>query len=83
MGDECFNVSGSPNGFNVANCPVGLYTSSSGCSEFGGLGSLGLSGLAASSQFGAFPGKNAHNAVVDTVNKAVIKLNKVLLLLVC
>ncbi|XP_030614359.1 bromodomain adjacent to zinc finger domain protein 2B isoform X2 [Archocentrus centrarchus] len=55
MGDECSNISGSPNGFNLANCPVGLYTSSSGCSEFGGLGSLGLSALAAPSQFGSFP----------------------------
>uniref|UniRef100_A0A4W6FVB0 Bromodomain adjacent to zinc finger domain 2B n=1 Tax=Lates calcarifer TaxID=8187 RepID=A0A4W6FVB0_LATCA len=56
MGDECLNTSGSSNGFPVVSHPAfGLYTSSSGRSEFGGLGSLGLSALAAHSQFGTFP----------------------------
>nr|XP_040058495.1 bromodomain adjacent to zinc finger domain protein 2B isoform X2 [Gasterosteus aculeatus aculeatus] len=55
-GDERLNVSGSSNGFPVVSHPAfGLYTSSSGRSEFGGLGSLGLSALAAHSQFGTFP----------------------------
>nr|XP_046259422.1 bromodomain adjacent to zinc finger domain protein 2B-like isoform X2 [Scatophagus argus] len=55
-GDEHLNMSGSANGFPVISHPAfGLYTSSSGRSEFGGLGSLGLSALAAHSQFGTFP----------------------------
>lgn len=49
-------MSGSSNGFPLVSRPAfGLYTSSSGRSEFGGLGSLGLSALAAHSQFGTFP----------------------------
>ncbi|KAM3607451.1 uncharacterized protein V6R79_008004 [Siganus canaliculatus] len=44
------------NGFSLVGPPAfGLYTSSTGHSEFGGLGSLGLSALAAHSQTGAFP----------------------------
>ncbi|KAL6100758.1 baz2b [Pungitius sinensis] len=55
-GDERLNISGSSNGFPLVSHPAfGLYTSSSGRSEFGGLGSLGLSALAAHSQFGTFP----------------------------
>ncbi|XP_031714189.1 bromodomain adjacent to zinc finger domain protein 2B-like isoform X2 [Anarrhichthys ocellatus] len=55
-GDERSNISGSSNGFPLVSHPAfGLYTSSSGRSEFGGLGSLGLSALAAHSQFGTFP----------------------------
>uniref|UniRef100_A0A671YUK9 Bromodomain adjacent to zinc finger domain 2B n=1 Tax=Sparus aurata TaxID=8175 RepID=A0A671YUK9_SPAAU len=55
-GDERLIMSGSPNGFPSVSRPAfGLYTSSSGRPEFGGLGSLGLSALAAHSQFGAFP----------------------------
>ncbi|XP_028446630.1 bromodomain adjacent to zinc finger domain protein 2B isoform X6 [Perca flavescens] len=55
-GDERLNMSGSSNGFPLVSHPAfGLYTSSSGRSEFGGLGSLGLSALAAHSQFGTFP----------------------------
>uniref|UniRef100_A0A671YXZ5 Bromodomain adjacent to zinc finger domain 2B n=1 Tax=Sparus aurata TaxID=8175 RepID=A0A671YXZ5_SPAAU len=57
-GDERLIMSGSPNGFPSVSRPAfGLYTSSSGRPEFGGLGSLGLSALAAHSQFGAFPGR--------------------------
>uniref|UniRef100_A0A669BL35 Bromodomain adjacent to zinc finger domain 2B n=1 Tax=Oreochromis niloticus TaxID=8128 RepID=A0A669BL35_ORENI len=44
-----------PNGLNLANSPVALNASSSSCSEFGGLGCLGLSALAAPSQLGTFP----------------------------
>ncbi|XP_059199016.1 bromodomain adjacent to zinc finger domain protein 2B-like [Centropristis striata] len=55
-GDERLNMSGSSNGFPLVSSPAfGLYTSSSGRSDFGGLGTLGLSALAAHSQFGAFP----------------------------
>ncbi|XP_034742358.1 bromodomain adjacent to zinc finger domain protein 2B isoform X3 [Etheostoma cragini] len=55
-GDERLNMSGSSNGFPLVTQPAfGLYTLSSGRSEFGGLGSLGLSALAAHSQFGTFP----------------------------
>ncbi|XP_028991601.1 bromodomain adjacent to zinc finger domain protein 2B isoform X2 [Betta splendens] len=51
--NEHFNTSGS---FPLMNHPdLGLYTSTSGHSEFGGLGSLGLSSMAAFSQFGTFP----------------------------
>ncbi|XP_053184463.1 bromodomain adjacent to zinc finger domain protein 2B-like [Scomber japonicus] len=55
-GDERLNMSGSSNAFPLISRPAfGLYTSSSGRSEFGGLGSLGLSALAAHPQFGTFP----------------------------
>ncbi|XP_044221779.1 bromodomain adjacent to zinc finger domain protein 2B isoform X1 [Thunnus albacares] len=55
-GDERLNISGSSNAFPLISRPAfGLYTSSSGRSEFGGLGSLGLSALAAHPQFGTFP----------------------------
>ncbi|XP_069558573.1 bromodomain adjacent to zinc finger domain protein 2B-like isoform X2 [Brachyistius frenatus] len=55
-GDERLNMSGSFNGLNLISRPAfGLYASGSGPSEFGGLGSLGLSALAAHSQFGTFP----------------------------
>ncbi|XP_072253218.1 bromodomain adjacent to zinc finger domain protein 2B isoform X3 [Leuresthes tenuis] len=47
MADERSNMCLSP--------AFGLYTSHSGHSEFGGLGSLGLSTLAAHSQFGRIP----------------------------
>lgn len=58
-GDERLNMSGSSNGFPLISRPAfGLYSSSSGRSEFGGLGSLGLSALAAHSQFGTFPGRS-------------------------
>lgn len=59
MEDECVNMSVSPNGLNLANSPVVLNASSSSCSEFGGLGCLGLSALAAPSQLGTFPGNDA------------------------
>uniref|UniRef100_A0A7N8WZP9 Bromodomain adjacent to zinc finger domain 2B n=1 Tax=Mastacembelus armatus TaxID=205130 RepID=A0A7N8WZP9_9TELE len=60
MGDERLNMSGNSSGFALVSHPAfGIYTSSSGCSEFGGLGSLGLSALAPHSQFGTFPGKEA------------------------
>ncbi|XP_047457043.1 bromodomain adjacent to zinc finger domain protein 2B isoform X3 [Mugil cephalus] len=50
------NTPDGSNGFNSISHPAfGLYASSSGRSEFGGLGSLGLSALAAQSQFGTFP----------------------------
>ncbi|KAJ4932896.1 hypothetical protein JOQ06_029734 [Pogonophryne albipinna] len=55
-GEERLSMSGSSNGFPLVSHPAfGLFASSSGRSEFGGLGSLGLSALAAHSQFGAFP----------------------------
>ncbi|XP_042350299.1 bromodomain adjacent to zinc finger domain protein 2B-like isoform X2 [Plectropomus leopardus] len=55
-GDDRVNMSGSSNGFPLVSHPAfGLYTSSPGRSEFGGLGSLGLSALAAHSQFSTFP----------------------------
>ncbi|KAK1902813.1 Bromodomain adjacent to zinc finger domain protein 2B [Dissostichus eleginoides] len=55
-GEEHLSMSGSSNGFPLVSHPAfGLFASSSGRSEFGGLGSLGLSALAAHSQFGAFP----------------------------
>uniref|UniRef100_A0A672IA54 DDT domain-containing protein n=1 Tax=Salarias fasciatus TaxID=181472 RepID=A0A672IA54_SALFA len=58
--DERVNLSGTSNGFSLAGHPAfGLYTSGSGRSEFGGLGSLGLSAMAAHSQFAAFPGEKA------------------------
>lgn len=61
-------MSGSPNGFPSVSRPAfGLYTSSSGRPEFGGLGSLGLSALAAHSQFGAFPGRC--NLFVSFINR--------------
>ncbi|XP_041858352.1 bromodomain adjacent to zinc finger domain protein 2B isoform X2 [Melanotaenia boesemani] len=46
-GDERSNISVNP--------AFGHHTSSSSCLEFGGLGSLGLSTLAAQPQFGIFP----------------------------
>ncbi|XP_026231800.1 bromodomain adjacent to zinc finger domain protein 2B isoform X3 [Anabas testudineus] len=54
---ERSNTSGSSNSFPIISHPaLGLYTSNSGLrSEFGGLGTLGVSSLAAHSQFGAFP----------------------------
>ncbi|KAF0026480.1 hypothetical protein F2P81_021217 [Scophthalmus maximus] len=56
-GDECLNTSGKSNSFPFVSHPAfGLYSSSSGRSEFGGLGRLGLSAFAAHPQFGAFPG---------------------------
>uniref|UniRef100_A0A8D3AJX5 Bromodomain adjacent to zinc finger domain 2B n=1 Tax=Scophthalmus maximus TaxID=52904 RepID=A0A8D3AJX5_SCOMX len=55
-GDECLNTSGKSNSFPFVSHPAfGLYSSSSGRSEFGGLGRLGLSAFAAHPQFGAFP----------------------------
>ncbi|XP_045062498.1 bromodomain adjacent to zinc finger domain protein 2B-like isoform X3 [Coregonus clupeaformis] len=56
-GDQHFNMSTVSSAFPVINHPAfGLYTTSSGRSEFGGLGSLGVSAaLAAHSQLGAFP----------------------------
>lgn len=55
--NEHFNTSGSSNTFPLINHPdLGLYTSCSSHSEFGGLGSLGLSSMAAFSRFGTFPG---------------------------
>ncbi|CAB1328440.1 unnamed protein product, partial [Coregonus sp. 'balchen'] len=56
-GDQHFNMSTVSSAFPVVNHPAfGLYTTSSGRSEFGGLGSLGVSAaLAAHSQLGAFP----------------------------
>ncbi|XP_045560414.1 bromodomain adjacent to zinc finger domain protein 2B isoform X16 [Salmo salar] len=57
-GDHHFNMSTVSSAFPIFNHPAfGLYTTSSGHSEFGGLGSLGMSAaLAAHSQLGAFPG---------------------------
>uniref|UniRef100_A0A4W5KJ92 Bromodomain adjacent to zinc finger domain 2B n=1 Tax=Hucho hucho TaxID=62062 RepID=A0A4W5KJ92_9TELE len=56
-GDHHFNMSTVSSAFPIFNHPAfGLYTTSSGHSEFGGLGSLGMSAaLAAHSQLGAFP----------------------------
>ncbi|KAK5861207.1 hypothetical protein PBY51_022621 [Eleginops maclovinus] len=55
-GEERLSMSGSSNGFPLVSHPAfGFYASSPGRSEFGGLGSLGLSALAAHSQFGSFP----------------------------
>ncbi|XP_028249800.1 bromodomain adjacent to zinc finger domain protein 2B-like isoform X2 [Parambassis ranga] len=54
--NERSEISGSSNDFNLGSHPAfGLHKSGSGCSEFGGLGSLGLSALGTHSQFGAFP----------------------------
>ncbi|XP_070293806.1 bromodomain adjacent to zinc finger domain protein 2B isoform X10 [Salvelinus sp. IW2-2015] len=60
-GDHHFNMSTVSSAFPIFNHPAfGLYTTSSGHSEFGGLGSLGMSAaLAAHSQLGAFPGMGA------------------------
>ncbi|XP_024260277.2 bromodomain adjacent to zinc finger domain protein 2B isoform X11 [Oncorhynchus tshawytscha] len=60
-GDQHFNMSTVSSAFPIVNHPAfGLYTTSSGRSEFGGLGSLGMSAaLAAHSQLGAFPGMAA------------------------
>ncbi|KAK6292646.1 hypothetical protein J4Q44_G00372300 [Coregonus suidteri] len=60
-GDHHFNMSTVSSAFPITNHPAfGLYTTSSGHSEFGGLGSLGMSAvLAAHSQLGAFPGMGA------------------------
>ncbi|XP_047198533.1 bromodomain adjacent to zinc finger domain protein 2B isoform X3 [Hippoglossus stenolepis] len=55
-GDACLNTYGKSNSFPlVAHPAFGLYASSLGRSEFGGLGSLGLSAFAAHPQFGTFP----------------------------
>uniref|UniRef100_A0AAY5K523 Bromodomain adjacent to zinc finger domain 2B n=1 Tax=Esox lucius TaxID=8010 RepID=A0AAY5K523_ESOLU len=56
-GDQHFNMSTVSSAFPIVNHPAfGLCTSSSGRSEFGGLGSLGMSAsLAAHSQLGGFP----------------------------
>uniref|UniRef100_A0A8C7V937 Bromodomain adjacent to zinc finger domain 2B n=1 Tax=Oncorhynchus mykiss TaxID=8022 RepID=A0A8C7V937_ONCMY len=56
-GDQHLNMSTVSSAFPIVNHPAfGLYTTSSGRSEFGGLGSLGMSAaLAAHSQLGAFP----------------------------
>uniref|UniRef100_A0A8C7TUS9 Bromodomain adjacent to zinc finger domain 2B n=1 Tax=Oncorhynchus mykiss TaxID=8022 RepID=A0A8C7TUS9_ONCMY len=56
-GDHHFNMSTVSSAFPIFNHPAfGLYTTSSGHSEFGGLGSLGMSAaLAAHSQLGPFP----------------------------
>lgn len=63
--DERLNTSGSSNSFPLNSHPdLGLYTSSSRHSEYGGLGSLGVSSLAAHSYFGTFPGKKAQGAVL-------------------
>lgn len=62
--DETLNTSGSTSSFPLVSHPAfGLYTSPSRHCEFGGFGSLGLSSLAAHSQFGTFPGKKPHGAV--------------------
>ncbi|KAM3861958.1 bromodomain adjacent to zinc finger domain protein 2B-like [Diretmus argenteus] len=55
--DQQFNISGISNAFPLVSHPAfGLYMTSSGRSEFGGLGTLGVSAaLAAHSQFGTFP----------------------------
>uniref|UniRef100_A0A7N6A722 Bromodomain adjacent to zinc finger domain 2B n=1 Tax=Anabas testudineus TaxID=64144 RepID=A0A7N6A722_ANATE len=62
---ERSNTSGSSNSFPIISHPaLGLYTSNSGLrSEFGGLGTLGVSSLAAHSQFGAFPGKGRETRI--------------------
>ncbi|XP_062257957.1 bromodomain adjacent to zinc finger domain protein 2B-like isoform X1 [Platichthys flesus] len=55
-GDACLNPSGEPNSFPlVAHPAFGLFPPSLGQSQFGGLGSLGLSAFAANPQFGTFP----------------------------
>uniref|UniRef100_A0A668AMJ3 Bromodomain adjacent to zinc finger domain 2B n=1 Tax=Myripristis murdjan TaxID=586833 RepID=A0A668AMJ3_9TELE len=56
-GDQHFNMSGISSAFPLTSHPAfGLCTTSSGRSEFGGLGTLGVSAaLAAHSQFGSFP----------------------------
>ncbi|KAG2459178.1 BAZ2B protein, partial [Polypterus senegalus] len=56
-GDQPFNLSTVSSAFPMVNHPAfGLYTTSSGRSEFGGLGTLGAStALAAHSQLGPFP----------------------------
>ncbi|CAJ1079290.1 bromodomain adjacent to zinc finger domain protein 2B isoform X1 [Xyrichtys novacula] len=55
-GDKYLNLPTCSNGSPLVTHPAfGLYTSNSGGSEFGGLGSLGLSALAAHSQFGTIP----------------------------
>ncbi|MFT7808569.1 bromodomain adjacent to zinc finger domain protein 2B isoform X1 [Arapaima gigas] len=55
--DQPFSMSSVSSAFPLMNHPAfGLYTTSSGRSEFGGLGMLGVSAaLAAHSQLGAFP----------------------------
>uniref|UniRef100_A0A8C9W4P5 Bromodomain adjacent to zinc finger domain 2B n=1 Tax=Scleropages formosus TaxID=113540 RepID=A0A8C9W4P5_SCLFO len=59
--EQPFGVSGASSAFPFVGHPAfGLYTASTGCSEFGGLGNLGTLGvtpaLAAHPQLGAFPG---------------------------
>uniref|UniRef100_A0A8C9WA86 Bromodomain adjacent to zinc finger domain 2B n=2 Tax=Scleropages formosus TaxID=113540 RepID=A0A8C9WA86_SCLFO len=58
--EQPFGVSGASSAFPFVGHPAfGLYTASTGCSEFGGLGNLGTLGvtpaLAAHPQLGAFP----------------------------
>nr|XP_020450350.1 bromodomain adjacent to zinc finger domain protein 2B-like isoform X3 [Monopterus albus] len=61
MRDEHLNTSGSSHAFpSVSHPAFGLYTSTSGRSEFGGLGSLSLSALAARSQFDWWRASEAH-----------------------
>nr|XP_015214187.1 PREDICTED: bromodomain adjacent to zinc finger domain protein 2B isoform X4 [Lepisosteus oculatus]XP_015214188.1 PREDICTED: bromodomain adjacent to zinc finger domain protein 2B isoform X4 [Lepisosteus oculatus]XP_015214189.1 PREDICTED: bromodomain adjacent to zinc finger domain protein 2B isoform X4 [Lepisosteus oculatus]XP_015214190.1 PREDICTED: bromodomain adjacent to zinc finger domain protein 2B isoform X4 [Lepisosteus oculatus] len=56
-GDQSFNLSTVSSAFPMVNHPAfGLYTTSSGRSEFGGLGTLGASAaLATHPQLGTFP----------------------------
>ncbi|XP_056145592.1 bromodomain adjacent to zinc finger domain protein 2B-like isoform X2 [Lampris incognitus] len=56
-GDQHFNMSGISSAFPLVGHPAfGLYAGNSGRSEFGGLGSLGVSAaLVAHSQLGTFP----------------------------
>lgn len=70
---ETSNVSGSSNSFPLISHPgFGLCTSTSGRSDFGGLGTLGVSSLAAHSQFGALPGTEAQGA---DINILVMEVN--------
>uniref|UniRef100_A0A668AXU0 Bromodomain adjacent to zinc finger domain 2B n=1 Tax=Myripristis murdjan TaxID=586833 RepID=A0A668AXU0_9TELE len=68
-------MSGISSAFPLTSHPAfGLCTTSSGRSEFGGLGTLGVSAaLAAHSQFGSFPGKDTHIAVYFFLDHGVIQ----------